>query len=586
MNYISIDVETAGLIRKGKVPPLLCVGYARDDGKNGVLKAQELDQLKELANGHIAVFHNASFDVPVLSYYGQTFTDYEDTQLMSYVLNPGGQHSLESWGVTLENRKHEKPWKGDYPTEYSNQLATYCRQDARLTLELFHYLKYKLMNDERAFNFYNNVELPYSCVIQEMEATGLYVDSNGLQKLRAELEIEVSRISSQLRSACPRVPGTIKYYKNEHPNKVPPDWKYYGQMPDGTYKYQIIVPFNPNSNDHKAYALKKVDKVKLEATTASGKPKVDSATLEEIGTPFAQKLVELGKINKIISGFLIPLSEYQDEKGFVRGNFNQTVTLTGRLSSSNPNLQNIPRRGELGSKMRQLITVPDDNTVIVNGDLSNIEARVLAWMLYEYVGDSSLANKFINKEDFHSDNAASWDISRDDAKTVLFAIVYGATEHRISKVLKISLSEARQFIKKLERKMPSLFELRDLVIEGCINHKGVLHSLFGRRLVYPEITSKNKWERSAAERQIFNAYIQGTAGDILKSLTLNSMQHIRFYGARIAASVHDEVLIYCPKESADELINVLNTIFNDDKILAPVPIVAEFRQGKTWKESH
>jgi DNA polymerase-1 len=586
--FISIDVETAGLIRKGKVPPLLCVGYARSDKVSGILMPDELDKLKELKDGFKPVFHNASFDVPVLTYYGVDIGDYEDTQLMSYVLNPGGEHSLESWGIVLDNRKHTKPWKGDYPTEFSDQLAVYCKQDAKLTLELFYYLGYKLDADEQALRFYNTVELPYSHIIQEMEATGLYVNSDGLQKLRSELEIEISRITSQLIAACPKVPAEIKEYKRPKTDieKPPGDWKFLGRTNENTYKYQRIAQFNPNSNQHKAYALKKVDKVKFEVMTPSGQPKVDAATLEDIGTPLALKMVELAKMQKVISSFIEPLSNYQDERGFVHGNFNQTVTLTGRLSSSNPNLQNIPRRGALGSRMRSLFVAPDENTAIVNGDLSNIEARILAWMLDHYAGDSSLAQIFINNEDFHTTNANNWKVERDVAKTLLFAILYGATEFRIAKTLKVTVPEAKLFIRKLQKALPSVFELKELVLECCREQKGVLHSLMGRRLVYPDILSKDKKERSYAERQIFNAFIQGTAGDILKYLTIKAMPWISHFDGKIAAAVHDEILVYVPKDKAAFLVEELNKVFNNNELIAPVPVVAEFRHGESWKEVH
>lgn len=236
--------------------------------------------------------------------------------------------------------------------------------------------------------------------------------------------------------------------------------------------------------------------------------------------------------------------------------------------------------------MRSLITVPNDELVIVNGDLSNIEARILAWMLDYYTEDSSLAEIFINNQDFHSSNAQAWGVERDVAKTLLFAILYGATEFRIAKTLKVSVREAKQFIRKLQKALPAVFELKEMVIDGCREHKGILHSLLGRRLVYRNIFSEDTKERAYAERQIFNAYIQGSAGDILKYLTIKSMPWIEHYNARIAAAVHDEILVYSPSENAEALVEKLNEVFNDKELIAPVPVVAEFRYGKTWKEVH
>jgi DNA polymerase I-like protein with 3'-5' exonuclease and polymerase domains len=169
---------------------------------------------------------------------------------------------------------------------------------------------------------------------------------------------------------------------------------------------------------------------------------------------------------------------------------------------------------------------------------------------------------------------------------LFFAILYGAGPSRIAKQLKKSFMEAKYLIEKLNRAMPAIQELKDNFCEALRRNNGVLHSLLRRRLIYPDILSDDDKLRSCAERQIFNAFIQGSAGDILKALTIESAPTIHHYGGRIAAAVHDEVLGYVPKKKAQELCEELSYIFSSSQFIEPVPIVAEFRYGNTWGEIH
>lgn len=581
--YIALDLETKGLIRNGKIPEIICVSVASDKGKWCLPWDKPTKELVTgLARENVFVFHNASFDKAVLLGYGIDVLSYEDTQLMSYVWQPNSMtHSLEGWGNTLKHPKLPKPWDGDYPLEWSDELREYCLNDSVLTLKLFHHLREKLESDPQALNFYNTIELPFVEVIQELERTGMCVDGVEMEKMLDELQEKTIQIKDGLVKDVGLCPIATLKYKKPHPDKVEPEWQLLGEK-EGNWEYLRYGEFNPNSSHHKAYVLRKVAGWEPEEITPSGEPKVTIDVLEKIDHPIAESFVEYGKMNKIITSFLLPFQEHMDENSVLRGNFNQTVTITGRLSSSNPNLQNLPARGELGKQLRNIVKAPTEDYVMFNGDLSNIEARMLAWMLYEFQEEESLADIFIQGKDFHSSNAEAWGVDRMSAKTLLFAILYGASAHRIAKTLKKPVKEAQALIDRLNESLPAVQRMKEMIWEFTRNNNGVMHTLVGHRLVYPEINSKNKGARGRAERQLFNAFIQGSSGDVLKYLTLKSMPIISKHGGSLAASVHDELLGYVPRDNAQMLCQELTQLFSECELIAPVPIEAEFKYGERW----
>ena len=411
----------------------------------------------------------------------------------------------------------------------------------------------------------------------------MYVDDVEMQNMNNTLSAQCIEIRTNLTKQAGLCPVGVKNYKKSHPDKMPPQWHYLGEV-DGVYSYQEYGEFNPNSNHHKAYVLRAQAGWEPEEHTKTGEPKVSKDVLDKIQHPIADMLVEYGTMNKILTSFIQPFEKYKDENSVLRGNFNQTVTITGRLSSSTPNMQNLPARGELGKQLRNIITTPSEDVCLFNGDLSNIEARMLAWMLHEFLGESSLADIFISGKDFHTANAEAWGVERIAAKTLLFAILYGASAPRIAKTLKRSVAEAQALIDKLNKALPAVQEMKELVWNTAIENGGTLHTLLGHRLVYPDILSKHKGKKGKAERQLFNAFIQGSSGDVLKFLTNKCMPSIVEHDAVLAASVHDELLGYVPRANAQSLCGELSHIFSTCDLITPVPIEAEFKFGYKWGE--
>lgn len=363
-NYIAIDLETRGLIDKGIAPDIICYSWATDHA-SGV--ETDITKFWDIVGDNKIVYHNSSFDNAVLKAHGINVPDYEDTMLLSYCHDPSGEHSLGAWGNKLTFKKLPKPWEGHYPEEYTPELEAYCKRDAEVTLVLFNHLMG--ITNEDALKLYRDVELPYSLIIQEMESTGMFFNRDEVTQFHTEVQKELSKIEHEIVSKVGLIPAKKpKRYKKEHPEY---DGKFLGVDDEGYYCYEVLEQFNLNSRHHKAYALIHLHGWKPSSFGKDGTPTVSGDILSELSYPLAQDLQRISKLTKIDSSFVKPILDYQDEHGFVYGSFNQCVTITGRLSSSQPNLQNIPSRGDMGEKMRSFVQSPDfENIDIVGGDLN------------------------------------------------------------------------------------------------------------------------------------------------------------------------------------------------------------------------
>jgi DNA polymerase-1 len=269
--------------------------------------------------------------------------------------------------------------------------------------------------------------------------------------------------------------------------------------------------------------------------------------------------------------------------GWVRGEFNQALTLTGRLSSKNPNLQNIPGRGKDGELIRSLFTAPPGYQ-LVRADLSNIEARVLAHFLSYFEGDTGLADTFARGEDFHQYNADTWKVDRTTAKTLLFASLYGAGPEKVGGGDK---AHGQKLLDTLDKNMPSIMRLKTRVWDNTRKHKkGVIHTWFGRRLVYPDI-KKGRALEARAKRQVFNAMLQGTSADILKMIAITVQNEVRIslMQVMLCAQVHDEGVWLVRDCEVENFLELVDNAFRFD-YLSHVPIKGEALAGPNWNDAH
>jgi DNA polymerase-1 len=414
-----------------------------------------------------------------------------------------------------------------------------------------------------------------------MEKTGFTLNKEALEALEVKTRRELLRLEARLHELVPYVPGKEKIYKS-------------GKYTRGgvtTYDHCQLLQFNPNSTAHIEWALKAAGwkPGKDAEKTKSGKLSLAKNVLESLASKFelAKALVDFRKVTKLHGTYLMKWRQNLDGLCRIYANFNYTATRTGRLSSSGGtagNLQNIPARGDMGTEIRKLVVAPEGYNLVI-GDLSNFEARVLAHYLATVMGDGALAEAFINKLDLHQFNADKIGITRPEAKTLLYLYLYGGQAARLAKSLGVSVQRAEEILKSLEVNFPALANFRSVVIKMLKKRGGVLHDKLGRRLVYREILSRDKRLVAKAERQIVNSLMQGLNATVMRQLTNDSWDIVKEYGGKFVGSIHDEIIVMVPKAMSKIVADKLTKVWSSSQVLAPVPIVTEFKAVSNWSEA-
>ena len=301
-------------------------------------------------------------------------------------------------------------------------------------------------------------------------------------------------------------------------------------------------------------------------------------------------VLEYRHVTKLNSTFVVGLINAADENGRVHSTFHQSVTATGRLSSTDPNLQNIPIKTELGRKMRKFF-IPSDGCLLADADYSQIELRVLAHVS----GDENMQSAFINGEDIHTSTAAAvfgvpedmvTEELRKRAKAVNFGIVYGIGDFSLSEDLHISRKEAREYINGYLARYPGVQNYLSAAVEGA-KKLGYVTTVFGRRRMIPELSSGNKNLQAFGERVAMNSPIQGSAADIIKIAMINVYKRLEreLPDARLLLQVHDELLVEAPADRIEEASAILREEM-EKAVSLSVPLPAECGTGKTWLECH
>ena len=305
--------------------------------------------------------------------------------------------------------------------------------------------------------------------------------------------------------------------------------------------------------------------------------------------PIVAKILEYRQLTKLKSTYADGLAGYIQEDGRIHGKFNQTVTATGRISSTEPNLQNIPVRVELGRMIRKVF-VPEEGYVFVDADYSQIELRVLAHMS----GDEKLIQAYREAEDIHRLTASQvfhvpfdevTDLQRRNAKAVNFGIVYGISSFGLSQDLSITRKEAAEYIEKYFETYPKIKGFLDgLVADG--KEKGYVSTMLGRRRPIPELKSGNFMQRSFGERVAMNSPIQGTAADIIKIAMNRVYQRLKEEGlqSRLVLQVHDELLIETKKEEVETVSRILEEEMKGAVHLS-VELDVDMHEGNSWYEA-
>ena len=502
---------------------------------------------------------NLKFDLSVLDAHEvRPQCAIQDTMLAAYVLEPTGKHGfdflcqkyLNYAPVTYEEVCGKGKQQITFDAVPTEQATRYAAEDAVYTLRLWELFKAEL-EKENLWSVYEDVDLPLVRVLEAIEMKGVVVDVPYLKSLSEEFEKDLERIRTR-----------VDAFTRE--------------------------PINLNSPKQLAVLLFDELKLPVQSKTKTGRS-TDSNTLEALAPlhEVPRLLLEYREISKLKGTYVDPLPELIDSKtGRIHAHFHQTVTATGRLSSSDPNLQNIPIRSERGRRIRRAFVAPS-GARLVAADYSQIELRILAHMS----GDPVLCESFQKGEDVHRRTALEIfggtpetvsDEQRAVAKAINFGLMYGKTAFGLAQELGLSRADAKSFIDRYFERYAGVKVFLEAQVEKA-KEQGYVETLCGRRRLLPELASKNGAIRAVGERMAMNTPIQGTAADLMKLAMIKLHQVIQKEGlkARMIIQVHDELVLECPESEVQEVTRWVRSTMEGAMQLS-VPLVAEASEGGDW----
>ena len=552
-------------------------GDGADDGAGAGLLPNQIDRDRALEllgpmledPAVLKIGHNIKYDALLLSRYGIDVSPVDDTILMSFVLD-GGRNGHGMDELAQLHLDHTCIKYGDVAGTGKNQVTfdyvplkqegDYAAEDADITLRLHRFLKPRLIED-RMVTLYETVERPLIPVVAAMEREGVLVDPQALRDLSkdfakrmAELETEIHELAGEtFNIGSPKQLGDILFGKMS--------------LPGGK-------------------------------KTKTGAYSTDARVLEDLaaaGHDLPLRVVDWRQLSKLKSTYADSLVEdVNPETGRIHTSYAMTGAQTGRMSSTDPNLQNIPVRTEEGRRIRQTFIAAAGHK-LVSLDYSQIELRVLA-----HIADiEALVEAFRDGLDIHAMTASEMfdvpiegmdPIVRRNAKAINFGIIYGISAFGLARQLSIPQGEAKSYIESYFERFPGIKDYMESAREQC-RRSGYVETLFGRRIHLPQINDKNHMRRNYAERQAINAPIQGSAADIIKRAMIRvpkALAEAQLSG-KMLLQVHDELLFEVPEDQVDRTIETVSTVM--EGATAPglelaVPLVVDAGIGANWDEAH
>ena len=509
---------------------------------------------------------NIKYDYIVLARFGIKMQGIVfDTMIASYLLNPSVRgHSLDQIAMNLFGYKtisyEEVAGKGRSQINFNQvpvlKAAEYACEDADLTFMAYHYFKNEIQS-QKLSDLMENIELPLITLLANMEMRGIKVDKNALNNLSTVFAHELKNLEKEIYLLA-------------------------GEQ------------FNIKSSQQLGAIL--FEKLKLKSVKKTRKTKgystdvhVLTALAKEHELP--EKLLRYRTLGKLKSTYVDSLQKLINrETNRIHTSFNQTITVTGRLSSSSPNLQNIPIRKSEGKKIREAF-IPEPGHILISADYSQIELRILA----HCADDQILIHSFNNNEDIHTRTALEifevmpqfvTDDLRSQAKAINFGIIYGMSAFRLAKDLNISRKMADLYIKNYFKRYYGVKAFIDSTIKEAKKTCEVF-TIFGRKRRIDDINSSNVNVRNFAQRAAVNTPIQGSAADLIKlamikmeaALEKNSLE------SKMLLSVHDEIIFETPEEEKDQLIDLAKEVMENVHPLK-VPLKVNFGTGKNWAQAH
>ncbi len=481
-----------------------------------------------------------------------------DTLLGAYLLNPGqGDTSVEDIAAQYLGRfmALEKKGKAAEQLLTLKQASETCGIRSRTILEVMAPMEEELRAKE-LWSLYADVEMPLARVLADMELRGVKISRSHLSRLSEDLDKRMSLAEKEAYALAGRT-------------------------------------FNMNSPRDVARVLFEEIGLKPRRRTKTGYS-TDLSVLTELSAEheLPRKILDYRQHSKLKSAHVDQLMRFADpETDRIHANFHQAVTSTGRLSSSEPNLQNVPIRGDLGGEIRKAFIPSEAGWVLVSADYSQIELRVVAHLS----GDKALVDAFARGDDIHSQTAAfvfkvkPEAVSRSMrtiAKAVNFGIIYGMGVQALAKNTGLSREEASGFLEEHRRTYPGLYEYMDRCLEGA-RETGVVQTVLGRKRYIPDLKSGQSQMRSAAERMAINTPVQGAAAYIIKIAMLDISEEIKKQKLKggIIIQVHDEILVDCPESEREIFEGMLRDKMRGAYSLR-VPLKVEVQSGANWYEAH
>jgi len=564
-SWIALDTETESLVDK------TMVGFSLSDGKHtyylptndrvleNVPKEEAILLLNSLFTRKKIIFHNSSFDIPVLAKFGaDTSRLYcDDTLIIINLLDENMRHGLKflvkryfDYQMTeLKEICGTGKSRISFADVKTKDKVLYAKDDALWTFKLYQRLIKELEADKELMKVYREVEQPLLKIVGDMHSQGILID--------------VAKVK-EIADICKK-----KIDLNEQKLKI------------------VMGDINFNSPKQlKEYFIDKLHLPVLKNSKRTNAPSVDKEVLKayaDMNTE-AKLLLEYRKYMKIYTTFIPALTpsgfDIETMTGKIYPSFNQAGTVSGRFSSSRPNMQNIPRKDEL--EIRQTI-LPDKGQILIGADYSQIELRVLAY----FSQDPNLVKAYIENKDIHEQTAKACGVNRQEAKTINFGLVYGMRNKTLAKQINKSLKEAQQYI---ERYFHTYQFVKKFWQDAETQYKkfGFVKTVTGRkRHRSRRFFTMDDFDQGGEIRSATNSIIQGSAADIIKLAMIYMASRLAEFNARIISTVHDEVLVSCPLKHANSCYQIVkSSMLRAGKLLAPIPVDIDIKYGRTWEEAH
>lgn len=529
-----------------------------------------VDEFKPLFENEKAekIGQNIKYDAIVLKYYGVELKGHLfDTMIAHYLLEPELRHNMDYLSetylkyqpVSIENligkKGNAQLTMRDVEVE---KVKEYAAEDADITLQLKQYLAPRL-KEEGFQKLYDDIEAPLVLALVDLEYEGVKVDTDFLNEYSKELDKEVLELEEEIRKqagmdfniASPKQVGEVLFEKMGLSYR----WK---KTKSGQY----------STNEEKLAELHKEH-------------------------PIVESILKHRGLTKLKSTYVDALPKMVNPRtGRIHSSFNQALAATGRLSSNNPNLQNIPVRTPEGARVREAFIPRDKDHILLAADYSQIELRLIA----EISGDEAMLEAFQSGKDIHRATASRvFDVPYEEvtkeqryrAKTVNFSLIYGAGAHNLSQQLDIKRTEAKELIDQYFRRYPGLKAHMDRAVEEA-RKKGYVKTLMGRRRYLRDIDSRNSVVRGHAERNAINTPIQGSAADMIKIAMVNIHREFKKQGflSKMILQVHDELVFDVLKEELEAVKPIIEDKMKHTIPGLKVPIVVEMGLGENWLEAH